>query len=427
MRIKTILLVLLSTLLITPVLQGQKAKFKNLKATCQKTRLPAHYVAPETRTYNLYVKGSYSGDVEPYNKGVYGWTLDAEDPKMEAVISLYGFRINPAKRQARKQEKKDKDGKVTEKWTEYAYTGSAEGKGTLYVYGPDNAFRYKKKDDEKSKAELAKEARAAEEQEKLKENPFLSEEDVTENEDEGESDLGEDSGLDDAMLPLVKTVRVDVSQTVNTRYNRSTRKAYEEYKETERPRLLKLRDTYPRSAYDKALATLNARYGYTPTKYTMLLKRMKTDKHPEFQMWNDACTAAQTLFKSFRYNKSIDDKQPKFGPIVDYFIAKAESISDKDKKGKNMKKAAYHNAATIMYYLDRYEDVLTFSEAQKTSKFIGKTADRLIRKTNRQQALLAFHKMESCHMTELADVDEDEMDGESEEADDEAETAGGQK
>jgi len=411
--------------------QAQKAKFKNLKSTVQKTRLPAVYVAPEDRTYDLYVKGSYSADVEPYNGVIRGWKVNNENPNMEAVVSLYGFQVNPSKRTSEKKQTKDKEGKVTASWTEYTYTGSAVGKGTLYIYGSDNAFKYEKMDSDKSKSELAREAKAEAARESAKEelaaNPFLSADDAAgdEEEDAGESDVSEDSGMDDALLPLVQTSGLDVSKSVSTGAHRSVSKAYKNYREVQRPKLSSLRNSYPRTAYGNAIKKLNARYGYSPVNYAVWLKKMKSDKHPEYKMWNDACTATATMFKGFKFNKSIDGAQGKFEPIVSYFEGKIAEISDKDRKGKKMKQAAFNNAANILFYLDMHDEAMALSDKYLDSKFLNKAAKKMRTKAHRQKSLMEFHHVSTCHLTsEIDDEDDAEVETEEEEADEDDDSEG---
>lgn len=420
-NIKGFLLLIFCCFFGSNITFAQKAKFKNLKATCQKTRLPSNYVQPENRTYDLYKKGSYSDNVEIYNKGIYGWKLDSESPKMEAVVSLYGFSITPAKKSSEKKQKKDKEGNVTDSWTEYTYSGSATGKGTLYVYGESNQFKYKKKYSEKSKAELKQEEAAEAKKKDLADNPFLSGADADTASDEGESDESVDAGLDDALLPLVKTISLNTATSVRTGEHRSSSAAYKDYRENEKPKLYGHRDKFPGQAYDKALNTLNQQYGYSPVNYSVWLRKMKSQKHPEYKMWNDACQAAQTLLKSFKYNKSIASSQAKFDPIVDYFTKKVEAISDKDRKAKKMKKAAFENLINIMYNLDRHEELVNVCQKYIDSKLLDKMAKRMINKADRQIALMAFHKVESCHLEEMSDIEEGDIETEETEAAEEEE------
>ena len=227
--------------------------------------------------------------------------------------------------------------------------------------------------------------------------------------------------MDNALLPLVDTYGLDVTKSVTTRANRSATAAYNDYRENQRPKLYDLRTDYPRQSYNRALNTLNYQYGYSPVNYSIWLKRMKTEKHPDFKMWNDACQATETLFKAFKYNKSIDAYQAKFEPIISYFRERLESIPEKDKKAKNMKKAAFDNLTNILFYLDRYDEVIAVCETYLEDKYLDKKAKRMRDKANRQKQLMAFHKVDSCHLENMKDIDDSDIESEEEVADSEDE------
>lgn len=411
---KLCLLLVCCYFLSSTVLHAQKAKFRNKTVLVQKTRLPINYTDPENRTYELYTKGAYSTGINTHEKKIHGWTLDAENPKLKGVVSIYGFSMGRANKSSQKKQKKDKDGKVTDRWTEYTYSATAQGRGTLYIYGLNNPFDYKKKDGEKSKAELKRDEKAAAKKKELEANPFLSSEDVEEAED---SDIGEDEGLEGEVLELIKTVNVNTSSSVKTGAYRSSSAAYKEYKETQRPKLYKFKNEYPDQAYNKAINNLNYLYGYTPVKNRLYLKRMKSKKHKSFQKWNDAIQATETLFKVFKYNKSIESNQPKFDPIVEYFTGIIKQIPDGDRKTKKMKKAAFQNATNILYFLDKHDEVIELCKKYSSSKVLKKSAKRALNRSERLKALLAFHNMTTCHMeTTDEEISDDEFETEEEDA-----------
>ena len=394
---------------------AQKAKFKSKSTAVQKTRLPDNFIEPEKRTYDLYAKGSYAYDIDAYQKRIFGWTEDRENPNVKGVVSIYGFSIGRPKLNSKKRESKDKEGKVTDRWTDYHYTNSATGNGTLYVYGLSNPFKYNDKTKKKSKYEEKKEAEAAADKKELEDNPFLSSEDIAEAE---ESDVGTDEGLEGEALPLIKTIGVDQSTDVKSKTFRSSSKAYNDYKSNQHSKLQNFRSNYPNAAYRSAISRLNRMYGYAPVKQVFYMKTMKSDKHPEFKTWNDASTAAQTLFKTVKYNKSIDETSTKFDPIIKYF-ADQLSKSSGDKKAKKLNKAAFQNLTNIMFYLDRHDDLITIAKNNMESKYLDGIAKRIMEKSKKQKAQLLFHSMDTCHVDNEEEIAEDDI--EVDEAEEEAE------
>lgn len=418
LNLKLYFILIFCFLLGSNLLNAQKAKFKNKSTIVQKTRLPTNYTAPENRTYALYKKGAYSTNIDVHEKGIYGWTLDQDNPNLKGVISVYGFSMGTAQKSAQKKEKKDKEGKVINSWVEYTYSASAQGKGNLYIYGVNNPFVYRK-NEEKSKLELKKEETEAAIKKDLEDNPFLSAEDIEEVE---KDQTNEDSGLTQEKLQFVKKVNINTSQKVETNAHKSATAAYKEFIEKEKPLLHNFQDNYPQSTYNKAIRSLNYRYGYTPINNRFLLKKMKSEKHPQYEKWNDACQATQTLFKAFKYNKSIEESQSKFRPIVDYFAGIVEEIPDSNGKAKKMKKVAFQNMVNILYYLDKHDEVISLCDKNSSSKVLDKIAKRMQRKSKELKALLEFHKMNNCHIKTMEEIDledietEDVNDGEEETA-----------
>jgi len=388
----------------TSTLSAQKAKFKSRITSVQQARLPVNLTSADKRTYDIIAKGQYADDVEAHSKKIYGWTKNTETPNVKAVVSAYGYTVSSPKKRSEKKQTKDKDGKVTKSWTEYWYTASSVGKGTLYIYGHSDPFTYVDKRKKPTKAQERAAAKAEAEKEDLADNPFLTDDIVAEAE---EADEGVDEGLTGDDLPLVRTIKLDKVTNVSSSRSKSSSAAYKDYVDNQRPKLINKRNTYAQEVYKSAMTTLNSQYGFAPVNNRFYLKQMKSEKHGEFKTWNDACQAVQAIFKTHSYSKPIDAS--KFDPIVSYFEGQVNSIPANDKKAKKHKKAAYENLLNILYYLDRHDDVITWSDKFMEDKNLDNLAKRMVKKSERQKALLAFHGMETCHFETEDEVDTDDI------------------
>lgn len=395
----------------------KKAKFKSESVTVQKVRLPIHASSADLRTYDIITKGLYSSSVDPHGKKLYGWTRVDENPNVKAVVSIYGYTIQTPKKTSTKKEKKDKDGKVTDKWTEYSYSNSAIGKASMYVYGVSNPFVYNKKasrdEEEKPMSKYDEKIAAKEEAEKkdLEDNPFLTQETIEEAE---ESDIGEDKGLEDAELTLVDRSDMDKSISVKTGSHRTSSAAYKEYTDRKRDQLVNYRTEFPDDVYKSSIASLNKMYGFAPVNNKFYLSTMKSEDHPEYKMWGDACQATETILKTFKYNTSIEEKQKQLDPILLYFKAQLDATSADDKKQRKIRRAAFHNITNIMYYLDRHEEVMALCKNYLDDKKLDKFAEQKIEKSKRLQSHLAFHGMNECHIESNEEVDAEDIETEEE-------------
>ena len=407
---KSQIAILFLCFMISSFAYGQKAKFRNDICVVQKVRLPINYTEPQERTYHVTTKGAYADNIDPTEKKIYGWTLTEDSPQVKAVVNVYNVSTKSPQKQSEKKEKKDKAGKVT-KWTEYHYTNSSTGKGTMLVYGLSNPFKFevKKSEKEKSKYQKKQEAKAEEKKKDLEDNPFLTADVI---EEAAENDITDDGGMETSDLPFVDRISLDKTKRVKTGNFRKSSLAYKEYQNKQHEELQVFGNSYPERAYNTAMHNLNVLYGFTPVNSRFYLKRMKSKKHPELKMWNDACQAAETMFKTFSYNESIDDKQKKFDPIIKYFASQVDKIKKDDKKQRKMRKAALSNLLNILYYLDRHESVVDIASKHVETKKIGKMSKRMKEKAQKQFAHLAFHKMTSCHIESTEEINADEIESE---------------
>ncbi len=392
---------------VTNDVVAQKAKFKNSICSVQKAKLPIHYSEADQRTYDIGLQGRYGETIDPHTKKVYGWTIDTNAPSVKAVVNIYGFSINTPKKHSEKKQKKDKDGKVTATWTEYWYSNSAVGKGKMSVYGIDQPFEYQSKPDKKKNKWVEKlEAKAEEQRKDLADNPFLNQDVI----DEAETtDSGFDNGRADTNLELVDVFALDKVLEVKTGNHRSSSAAYSDYLKNHKDQLIAYNDAFAEDIYRTAIQSLNALYGFTPVNNRFYLKKMKGDDHPELKQWNDACQATETIFKTFCYNKPIEEMQQQFDPIIAYFAGHVDAIPDNDKKQLKMKKAAFQNLLYILYHLDRHDAVLELSNKYLDTKKLDNVAKRMLKKAERQKTHLTFLKMTVCHINSDEEVDNSDI------------------
>lgn len=393
-------------------LSAQKAKFKSDICSVQKAKLPTHYSAADQRGYDVAVRGRYGEGIDPHAKKVYGWTIDGDNPNVKAIVNIYGYSINTPQKHSEKKQKKDKDGKVIKTWTEYWYTNSAVGRGKMSVYGINEPFEYTSKTTEKKKNKKVNkwveklEAKAEEQRKDLADNPFLNREVIAEAE---ATDSRIDDSPVDVNLDLVDVFPLDKVLEVKTGRHKSPTAAYNDYLKNQKDRLVAYHDAFAEDIYKTAVYNLNALYGFTPVNNRFYLKKMKGDSHPDLKQWNDACQATETIFKTFLYNKSIEEYQQQFDPIIEYFDAQVKAIPEGDKKRNKQKKAAFRNLQNILYYLDRQDAVIALSNEYLDSKKLDRIAKRMLKKAERQKAHLTFHKMSSCHINSDEVVDADDI------------------
>ncbi len=393
---------------LTTTSYSQKVKFDKIRCSAQKCNLPIQRVAPENRTYSIEKKGLYSHYIDPQAGRLYGWERVNSNPQVYGVVSLYGFSFGRANVKSQKKEKKDKEGNVTETYTEYWYEVTSKGRATLYVYGPQDPFNYKKNEKDPSKQSKREKERAeadAAAAEAEANNPFLKDVDV---EPAGDDEEGVDEGAANIELELVKRVNIDQVQSFRSAKKRSKKAAYEDLNNNIRDEQYNFKEAYPAAAFRDGMRRFNNEYGFRPIKSNFLLQNIKSGDIREVDVWNDAVDASKKIMSSLRFNTDITQTQEDMKPILDFFQSIMSKYSMEDKKERKVAKAAFENIVLLQGYLDMHAENLALSNKYIDDKKLDKICKKTIRKTERTMAHLEFLNMTSRHVPSSVDEGEDE-------------------
>lgn len=394
--------------LLTSTGFSQKVKFDKMRCSAQKCYLPVQKVAPENRTYSIEKKGIYSHQIDPQAGRLYGWEKVNSNPTVHGVVSLYGFSYGRSNLKSQKKEKKDKEGNVTDKYTEYWYEVTSRGKATLYVYGPQDPFRYKKKDKEPAKQSKREKEKAAEEAaaaEAEANNPFLKDVDV---EPAGDDEEGADEGAANIELELVKRVNMDQTKSFKTAKARSAKAALENLRNNVRDAQYDFKEAYPAMAFREAMRSFNNEYGFRPIKSNFLLQKIKSGDIREVDVWNNAVDASKKIMGSLRFNTDITQTQEDMKPILDFFQSIMSKFSMEDKKERKVAKAAFENLVLLQGYLDMHAENLALCNKYIDDKKLDKICKKTIKKTEKTMAHLEFLGMSNRHVPSSKDNGEDE-------------------
>lgn len=410
---KRIFLTMSLMLLLTSLSIAQKVKVRTHSCSAQKCLLPDNKVATENRTYSLETTGIYSSQVDPEFGRIYGWERVESNPTVHGTISLYGFSYGKNNLKSAKKEKKDKEGNVTDRWTEYWYEVTSTGKATLYVYGPSNPFKYNLSERQLKRQKEAEEAKAkaeAEKKAKVDSNPFLKDVDV---EPAGDDEEGSDEGSATTNLELLKTVNINQVKSFETKKHRSAKAALAELRDKITNQQFDFKEAYPMMAMKTGVRVLNDTYGFRPLKSNFSLNDLKSGDIRELSDWNNAIAASKTIMASLRYNTDLAQTQADMQPIIDFFTKVMSSYSMDDRKERKVAKAAFYNIITLQSYLDMHDANLAICNKYIEDKKLDKTCKRTIKKAERYKAHLAFLDMPFRHLPSGADTEDEDIEEEN--------------
>lgn len=407
---------------------SQKVDIDNYWVPISIAALPDNYIPAEQRTYSLSLGGNndYTGDDVLSRIRMFGWSVTEENPTLEIKTHIENFVLGKGISSKRIEEKKDKEGKVISSKTYYRMSSTNAGKGKLYIYGEKNSYseslkkvendrkerekamkEEKKRRKKKSKKDLEKEAK----QKELESNPFLQDVELEVEGVETETDFGSPAN---SSRELVYTLKLDKDYPYYTSESTSSTKVNTEFRNGSINAYNRDINSYKLDLINGINYHLNTQYGFKPINENVKFKRLDSEDHPEFAMFDSATKAMHAIFGKMRYNQGIDQINVDLAPILAYYETTAKRLElSKDKHEKNLRAACYYNLAQSYYYLDQHDKVIEVGNQIINSKHDEKDGKSFIEKAEKMKRNLAFFNMTSRHIPSMnADESSDEL-GES--------------
>jgi hypothetical protein len=326
---------------------------------------------------------------------------------MDVEITIGGFVRGKSTPNSKTEENKDKDGKVISKTTTYWVSATNSGTGYVKVYGTKNELPVvlTKKQLEKQKEKEEKEAKKKDKKaEEIAENPFLKNVDV--------APVVEEVEEQKSTKNLIYTYSLNYNYEYSTGKHSSASQASKEFSANYISQANSHEQSFRNDYPSWTNAYLNKIYGYRPYNHYAKFKKLDSKKHPEFSMFDNATTAMKLILEKMRYNKPIAEIEKDLTPIISYFESVVKKYSNDDKQEKRLKHAAQYNMARIFQFLDRLDKVIEIGNMMIADDFDKKDGERFVEESTELKRKLAFHNMNSRHITPRNAAEEKEEEGE---------------
>ena len=402
-------------------LYAQKVDIDKKYITVSMASMPDNYIDEAQRTYSFNVYGNDELIQSTFEEDfkLYGWKKTNDNPTLEISTRVGTLNLGTVRSSDRTEEKKDKDGKVVSRTKYYKVIRPCSYDGSIIVKGIKNSFSEMKKAAEKEEKEAErkrkeeekarKKGKLSKEEKKEKElaaNPFLKNVDI-ENIDEVEEEL--ESEEKDGLKTVYK-INLDWNYDYTTSEYKDLRSAYSELDRSWNEHLAKSRENVKNTLPKHLSKTINSLYGYSPISEPLLFKRLDSEKHPEFNSYDNAIKALEVILKKMRYNKPVDPIAQDLAPIIEYFDGVVKKYGrDDDKHAKRLANASRHNLAQIYFCLDNYENAAVYANQIIQSGKDEKSGKKMLVKFEKNKEILAFQHLSSRHLVRPdSDVSEEE-------------------
>ncbi len=398
---KTIYLLALLIFCISSV-TSQKVDIDNYKFYVEYAKLPTHKIAPADKTFTVQASGSADFNIGSIadNLSIRGWEYKEDDAKALVKLTVNDFTRGSSNLKKEEKVKKNKAGKVISRKKEYTVSSTNTGVATIKVVGPVNA--YKKPETEKEKKRNKKKKNKKKEEEAKKSaNPFLKDVKIDTSDPESDTNTSDLAGFAD----LSKSYGVS-SGTYST-----SKAAYNDFNSKSGDSYTNQSTKFYNSLSSRATTVLNNIYGYNRKRDYVKFKRLDSDKHPEFEMFDAATIAMKEILGKKRFNKSHDEVETAMGPIIEYFESVKAKYSQDKKHPKRLKAAAMYNLAQIHLYLDNPEKAIEIGKEYIRWDHDKKDGERFVKSGEELKHFLDFYGAKRYFET---DEDADKIESEDE-------------
>ena len=292
-------------------------------------KLPKEYIDPAKRTFGVRVETSKSlGIVTDVNQiydriRVGGFDKVGQNPTVGVEVQFNSFKILGYEIKERVEEKKDKDGRVTERKVYYLAEVKYSSDGNYAIMGP------------RTPTQKQAEAQAKE----MEKNRFLQQANVS------NESFKVMSGSTGSFNQIYKTSEFKNSMDVRDYY---------------RDNQVLIREEITREWVNRTISTINQQlsdlYGFDEAKGRDHLWILDSKSHPEYPIQQEAIKAVKQLMTEMSAFRNIKVLEKNLGPVMSYFEELKLKYKGSDKREQKMRYSAYYNLAKLYYLLDRPDD-----------------------------------------------------------------------
>lgn len=373
-RLITLRLILLSVL-FSPTAFAQKVDLDRFYFDVSYLMLPREFVEPSARTYGVRVNVAPSVVklMPPVN--IYdliqlsGYQKVEDRPTVGVTVNFNSVRFEKSETKTRTEEKKDREGKVTEVINWYSNELTYSASGGYQIVGPREDTRYEKRQDDKKQAELAS-------------NRFLQNASLSSNY------VGRT--VDSGTFPTTLSQRTKEFRNLAdlNNYVRQNRDVI----------MVELLADYVQRGIQTINTNLNNWYGYVPYQGRDFLWILDSKSHPEYPVQQEAIKAIKELGKRMSATEPIDTFKGNLQPVMAYFNELKTKFPGSDKRDQKMRYSAYYNLANMYLLLDRPDQAVAEATELIKNGYDTNDGKRFIEQAEQLKKDLTKHKMETRHM-----------------------------
>lgn len=370
-------------LVIGGAANAQKVDLDKFNFEIEYLELPVNYVKPELRTYSVNVSLSpmaqsvITPEEVERRVAISNFSKVESGGAVQVNVQIGNTTFNRSELKTRKEESKDKEGKVTSTKYYYSMWASYNNDGRYSITGPKNAYKSEKQELKESKRK-GKEKDAPKD-----ENPFLKDVEVA------ASATGKEQTI---------SRNVGGSTSYNSPETKSSDDASRAFRINGPAIMQGIHNDFVNSAVAQAANQVNHQYGYVPVKESYYLWILDSKSHPEYQMQQNAIAAVKELLSRVKAESSTAALETALQPVMSYFETLKTKYTGDDKREKKLRYSAYFNLAKLYLVLDKPEKAIIEAQGLIKNDFDTEDGEDLLERAEELKREMDFHHINTRHL-----------------------------
>ncbi|MDR2293336.1 MAG: hypothetical protein LBE11_07685 [Prevotellaceae bacterium] len=147
------------------------------------------------------------------------------------------------------------------------------------------------------------------------------------------------------------------------------------------------------------------KYGFPVIRTTDVIKSMDEKKHLENEKFREICNNLKSEFESMTSEQGVSKEN--LIPIIDYFKSLPDKYTDTKRKADiKIRYAAYYNLCKIYYYLDEPGNIYQYADLLIQNEYDYKDGEKLKKEANELKSILSRTEFHTRHFNPYAYLDE---------------------
>jgi len=154
---------------------------------------------------------------------------------------------------------------------------------------------------------------------------------------------------------------------------------------------------YEKKLYDQLNRQINAQFGYVFDKKSELVWLIGSKKHPEYENQQNVFQIMKDQFNYVEYERLPENILEGLQPAIDIFLKQINTYKEDKKKDKKIRYSAYYNLMNLYYNIDDFANAEKYANMLIANEYDENDGKRMVDNVKKIKEKMQTNKVNSLH------------------------------